>query len=424
MYIEVVKKGRSGKRKGGSKGAPSNENESVVIIGKIECWKRSVDETSPSQPTGRAKNIVKKAKNLRTNIKTLAEEFLKENIVEGQSARTKGPLDLQLDQMLRLLEKTSEKGFNNWETLEKVCNDVAVQLARDESDDLAKVRERGALTAIVKAISHVDGCARPLMPPRAVNFAVQVLKYACLSDDNRKHMLMSSDMLMVELSEFLSRILPFCYPGGDQSLLATSAVFATLTWLILYDGGADVALSKMSCEVLRYISLFCIHRQQLTHSFFSYICTVEIIEKLRSIFLVVHGPVDLPRDQPLMVFLQRGASFLDAVSGSSPFHSKISSAPSSKRESVVKGIMNSFEATEFVGLITMLDALVLYKGHTAKSASSEQLPPEIIEITFHALKTLNNFAMLSYSTFQVWLTRLFHISFSRLLTLSTEFAAR
>jgi hypothetical protein len=205
------------------------------------------------------------------------------------------------------------------------------------------------------------------------------LKRACLHDKNREYVLLSSDQIGVELSELLCRLIPYCGPSSDDILLATSALCSLLTWVLVYDNKENALVSQARDE------------------FRSYMLCIEILDRLREILLVVHGPIH-PKSA-LIVFLHRAMAMLETISGYAI--PNLHSLPVyADKGPVAKSIASAFNATELVGIVTMLDALVLYKGQTAKTASSEKLPLEIIEITYRALKTLNNLALLDVMSIQ------------------------
>lgn len=206
-----------------------------------------------------------------------------------------------------------------------------------------------------------------------------MLKRACLHDKNREYVLLSSDQISVELSELLCRLIPYCGPSADDVLLATSALCSLLTWVLVYDDKENNLVAQARDE------------------FRSYMLCIEILDRLRDILLVVHGPIN--PQSPLVVFLHRAMALLETISG----HAipNLQSLPVyADKGPIAKSIASAFNSTELVGIVTMLDALVLYKGQTAKTASSEKLPLEIIEITYRALKTLNNIALLDVMSIQ------------------------
>ncbi|KAI8812536.1 hypothetical protein BJ742DRAFT_792752 [Cladochytrium replicatum] len=128
----------------------------------------------------------------------------------------------------------------------------------------------------------------------------------------------------------------------------------------------------------------------------NYMVSAGVLEIVKEILLIVHGPL---LDDGASQFLYEATRFVEAVTALD--HTSIACIPVYAQAKQPHFLSSFIKETELVGLVTMLDALLLYKGGSSReAASSELLPTTMIEIALNGIRSLNNMARIDLVAFQ------------------------
>ncbi|CAC5420269.1 S phase cyclin A-associated protein in the endoplasmic reticulum [Mytilus coruscus] len=129
----------------------------------------------------------------------------------------------------------------------------------------------------------------------------------------------------------------------------------------------------------------------------SYMISVGIVDKLTQYFRSVQGP--LHDDKDAAEFLQHGLGLLVAVT---KFMSKRNNAIfEKKKQEDPTTLINTFEVTELVGIVSLLYGMLLHSGTPSRSDTPPpELPPATLQITITGLKMLNYMAVLNLDMLQ------------------------
>lgn len=171
------------------------------------------------------------------------------------------------------------------------------------------------------------------------------------------------------LSDFFCGLLSQCTSSCDSLLLAAARILDVFRALLTtVDSASNSEGSSM------------------VHAWMNYLLSLKVFEQLRSIFLLAHGPYDA--ELPLYKFLQSANKFLveftqratNSLGGGKGF------APSLREQ-----YASVLSSGEFVGSITMLDAILLYNsGGVSRNAAADSVQPTgALELCLEALSFLN-----------------------------------
>lgn len=129
----------------------------------------------------------------------------------------------------------------------------------------------------------------------------------------------------------------------------------------------------------------------------SYMISVGIVDKLTQYFRSVQGP--LHDDKDAAEFLLHGLGLLVAVT---KFMSKRNNAIfETKKHEDPTQLINTFQVTELVGIVSLLYGMLLHSGTPSRSdAPPPELPQATLQVTITGLKMLNYMAVLNLDMLQ------------------------
>ncbi|KAI9143199.1 hypothetical protein BKA69DRAFT_159875 [Paraphysoderma sedebokerense] len=206
-------------------------------------------------------------------------------------------LNFLVTKMRTIWSDIALKGAVDFDDLERVFYDLRVFVKEEAVSDLHWLRKSGVIldiTNIVTAVNNETG--KPKLPIRTIYHGLQVLLHSARSNNNKEYLLLNEHELLISLLELLHRLLTTCTPpSSDSNLLAASSIFALTSDLLLY------IPSKDKFELIG----------QTKDHVVGYITAIEIVESIKSIFSVIHGP--LSTNSPLLTFVEMGMKFLESA---------------------------------------------------------------------------------------------------------------
>ncbi|KAL2914641.1 hypothetical protein HK105_205779 [Polyrhizophydium stewartii] len=232
----------------------------------------------------------------------------------------------------------------------------------------------GLLGLLVEACCGVDARSMSLLPQSTICLGLEVAQCAAALPATVEYLLRSSDLLSLRMVEQLSRVVPKCAVLPETAMPVASRLFDLLSTCLEHES-ANAQTAGVQEDLVEAI----VH--------------LGVVEKLRAVYLVVHGPV-LP-ETSLATFLRQSCRFVEAVS--SPRLAGIAGRPFYERKQLrphANSLASVFGQSDLCGLVTMLDSVLLFKVGNARTAAEESLPIVCIEIAAAILRTLNNICAL------------------------------
>ena len=251
----------------------------------------------------------------------------------------------------------------------------------------------------------------PNLVQKALRIVILSLKYRSICE----MMLRSSDLLLISVVESLSKILPNCWPNvapltvAANSSSAVSAAVASPDTANADDGNVYLCVASQLCSIITRCLLYESQTASSTASVIEslqedlvrVILSSRIVDKLRAVYLVTHGP--LGGDTAFVAFLKESCLLLDTMT--STRHKRQETERPYYDSKPVKpyemALVSVFRNTELGGLVTMLDSVLLYKGGTSRAAVEEELHCDLVSISHTVLRTLNNLCALDLGMVQV-----------------------
>ncbi|KAJ3048594.1 hypothetical protein HK097_010396 [Rhizophlyctis rosea] len=342
--------------------------------------KRGMGDIVPGVSVTFDKTAKNRLKKIRKNMKSASEDF--QYISIAPVTKVSGALKIvkqKLTKLTPLLATVANERTEPEELtfrLQAVLNEAEPILETGEDSTLVD----GCLSLIISgdvqamllgALGAVDGDGWPVLSASNVQLACSIL-YASLNRPTAlSHFLLHPSLYLLELINALVRFLPLCSPAADEWLKAT-AVLMKLIVSGFRSGVADVkglGVQRMREESIQYLVL------------------IGIIDRLREIMRVVHGPI--PEGSPLLSFLVHGIQILEVSTdiyaneaNERPIYTPSTSTP-------LKSLLRNSFRGDLVGLVTMLDAIIFCKGMVEK-VGEEEVDALIVDLGLGVVRVLNN----------------------------------
>ncbi|XP_033749375.1 S phase cyclin A-associated protein in the endoplasmic reticulum-like isoform X2 [Pecten maximus] len=372
----------------------------------------------------RLKSLKKRCKKLRQRMITRGLEY--ENSLMGKLTNAESTHKAKLQKVVRDISKylqapdTGPWPQNKVSALDRALGEISRIMDKKVAADQTSLRILGGLTTLGRILQTVDVTDFNLpsvLPPKSLVLTCSVFRQACKGCyDNCHYMLFSNklgtiiDLLVHRLTILLpdeqkrpaSGFSGTTLSSGSSStsklpfdLIAVSLMqllSSILNCLAKY--GPTAKCSEASAERMSSSGdPFTIRGNDVI----SYIISVGIVDKLTQYFRGVQGPID--DDKEGAEFLQHSLGLL--VSMTKIMSKRNNSIFDQKKVEDPTQLINTYEMTELVGIVSLLYGMLLHSGAPSRSDSSPpEFPQHTMAVALTGLRMLNNMATLDLRMLQ------------------------
>ncbi|XP_078316158.1 S phase cyclin A-associated protein in the endoplasmic reticulum-like isoform X2 [Crassostrea virginica] len=371
----------------------------------------------------RHKSMKKRSKKLRQRMTTRGHEY--ENALSQKQTQTESEHKAKLHKVVRDINKylqTQDSGpwpQNKVSALDRALGEISRVLDKKGGQDQGALRALGGLNSLCRLLHVLDNTTPdlpPVIPIKTLTLACNVCKQACKSNyDNCHYMLFTNkiglvaDLLIQRLTFLLPDPKP--RPGSGQSAGSSSTT----------GGGNKLPYDALVVSLMQLLStvLSCLakHKPSVnvseasaermsgtvdtvssrSNDLISYVVSVGIVDKLTQYFRQVQGPIDEDRDGA--EFLQHSLGLLVAMT---KVMSKRNAAIFDKKKMEdPTQLISTYEATELVGIVSLLYGMLLHSGAPSRGdLSPPELPQHTQAVILTGIKMLNNMATFSLEMLQ------------------------
>ncbi|KAK3096644.1 hypothetical protein FSP39_001987 [Pinctada imbricata] len=372
----------------------------------------------------RLKSMKKRSKKLRQRMTTRGLEY--ENSLNGKQQPTDSEYRAKIQKSVRDINRylqTPDTGPwppNKVSLLDRALGEIGRIVDKKVIADQNTLRVLGGMTSFCRLLQLMDlptPDSPAILPPKSLSLICTVFKQACKGCyDNCHYMLFSNKIGVVVdmLAQRLLSMLPDDPSRPSSANTSTSLSGASQSNKLPYDVVALSLLQLMS-TILSCLaknnpvynsSEASAERMTVTgadgvtvrgNDLISYIINVGIVDKLTQYFRGVQGPIDDDKDGA--EFLQHGLGLLVAMT---KFMSKKNSAIFEKKKSEdPTQLASTYEATELVGIVSLLYGMLLHSGAPSRCETAPPLLPQhTLAVTLTGLKMLNNMATFNIDMLQ------------------------
>lgn len=377
----------------------------------------------------RLKSMKKRSKKLRQRMTTRGHEY--ENSLSQKQQQAESEHKAKIHKIVRDINKylqTQDSGpwpQNKVSALDRALGEIGRIMDKKSANDQGALRVLGGLNSLCRILHILDNPSPdlpPVIPIKTLTLASTVCRQACKSSyDNCHYMLFTnkigviSDLLIQRLTYLLPDTQP--RPGSGQSAVSSLSGASTTSCTngsrLPYDPLA-VSLMQLLATVLSClakhspasnVSEASAERMSGTvdtvssrsNDLISYVVSVGIVDKLTQYFRKVQGPIDDDKD---------GAEFLQHSLGLLVAMTKIMCKRNAaiferKKQEDPTQLISTYEATELVGIVSLLYGMLLHSGAPSRGdLSPPELPQHTMAVILTGIKMLNNMATFSLEMLQ------------------------
>ncbi|XP_021362165.1 S phase cyclin A-associated protein in the endoplasmic reticulum-like isoform X2 [Mizuhopecten yessoensis] len=372
----------------------------------------------------RLKSLKKRCKKLRQRMITRGLEY--ENSLTGKITNADSTHKAKLQKVVRDINKylqapdTGPWPQNKVSALDRALGEISRILDKKVAADQTSIRILGGLTCLGRILQTVDVNAFHLpsvLPPKSLVLTCSVFRQACKGCyDNCHYMLFSNklgtviDLLIHRLTILLPEEQKRPASGYSGTNLSSSSsgpsklpcdlVAVSLMQLLssilncLAKYGPTAKCSEAAAERMSSSGdPFTIRGNDVI----SYIISVGIVDKLTQYFRGVQGPID--EDKEGAEFLQHSLGLL--VSMTKIMSKRNTSLFDQRKVEDPTQLINTYEMTELVGIVSLLYGMLLHSGAPSRSDSSPpEFPQHTMAVALTGLRMLNNMATLDLHMLQ------------------------
>ncbi|XP_076101540.1 S phase cyclin A-associated protein in the endoplasmic reticulum-like isoform X1 [Mytilus galloprovincialis] len=365
----------------------------------------------------RLKSMKKRCKKLRQRMTTRGLEY--ESSLSGKQQSIESEHKAKLHKVIKDITKylqNTERGpwsQSRVSALDRALGEISRILDKKIPADQTCLRVLSGLNTLSRILLLVDAAnpeLPPILPQKSIILTCTVFRQACKGCYDNCHYMMFSNKVGNVL-ELLSQRLLVMMPNDQNlsSLSSSSSQPASLPYDAVAVSTLQLVSTVLSCLAKHNPSInsseASMERMSGTGDAFmsrgndmiSYMISVGIVDKLTQYFRSVQGP--LHDDKDAAEFLQHGLGLLVAVT---KFMSKRNNAIfEKKKQEDPTTLINTFEVTELVGIVSLLYGMLLHSGTPSRSDTPPpELPPATLQITITGLKMLNYMAVLNLDMLQ------------------------
>ncbi|XP_060063771.1 S phase cyclin A-associated protein in the endoplasmic reticulum-like [Ylistrum balloti] len=372
----------------------------------------------------RLKSLKKRCKKLRQRMVTRGLEY--ENSLTGKLTNADSAHKAKLQKVVRDISKylqapdTGPWPQNKVSALDRALGEISRIMDKKVAADQTSLRILGGLTTLGRILQTVDVTDFHLpsvLPAKSLVLTCSVFRQACKGCyDNCHYMLFSNklgtiiDLLVHRLTILLPEEQKRPASGFSGTNLSSGSsgpcklpfdlVAVSLMQLLssilncLAKYGPTAKCSEASAERMSSSGdPFTIRGNDVI----SYIISVGIVDKLTQYFRGVQGPID--EDKEGAEFLQHSLGLL--VSMTKIMSKRNNSIFDQKKVEDPTQLINTYEMTELVGIVSLLYGMLLHSGAPSRNDSSPpEFPQHTMAVTLTGLRMLNNMATLDLPMLQ------------------------
>ncbi|KAJ3041445.1 hypothetical protein HDV00_009426 [Rhizophlyctis rosea] len=261
---------------------------------------------------------------------------------------------------------------SGWEGRARDLEEVILGGGGEVVGYLSVVVQGGLCEGLVKAVGCVDGGGRVVLSSRSIDLASSIMHTIISRPSTLSYFILHPSLYFVDVVGCLGRVLGMCTPrvGEEGWLRAAGGLMRVLVgW---FRGGVEEVkgggVGRMRGEGVIYLLL------------------IGIIDRLREFMRVVHGPI--AETSQLHRFLLLSAELLEAVTSTNTQSTLPIWHPTPP--SVRKSLLCEAFRGDLVGLVTMLDSIIFYKGATGGDVGVEEVDERVVRLTVGVLRVLGN----------------------------------
>ncbi|XP_056020838.1 S phase cyclin A-associated protein in the endoplasmic reticulum-like isoform X2 [Ostrea edulis] len=373
----------------------------------------------------RHKSMKKRAKKLRQRMTTRGHEY--ENSLSQKQQQAESGHKAKIHKIVRDINKylqTQDSGpwpQNKVSALDRALGEISRILDKKSGQDQTALRVLGGLSSLCRLLNVLDNSTPdlpPVIPPKTLTLTSNVCRQACKSNyDNCHYILLTNKTGVITdlLIQRLSFLLPDTQsrPGSGLSTSSTQSTGSGAGNKLPYDAFALSLMQLMSTVLsclaknspLSNVSEASAERMSGTvdtvssrgNDLISYIVSVGIVDKLTQYFRKVQGPIDDDRDGA--EFLQHCLGLLVAMT--KVMSKRIAAIFEKKKLEDPTQLISTYEATELVGIVSLLYGMLLHSGAPSRGElSPPELPQHTLAVILTGIKMLNNMATFSLEMLQ------------------------
>ncbi|XP_064608297.1 S phase cyclin A-associated protein in the endoplasmic reticulum-like isoform X2 [Liolophura sinensis] len=367
----------------------------------------------------RQKALKKRCKKLRQRMSSRGQEY--ESSLSGKQSPVESQHKAKLQKLVKDVNKylqcpdTGPWPQNRVTALDRALGEIIRILDKKVQGDQITFCRLGGLTSLCRLLmllNRSNASLPPVIPPKSLVLVCNAFKFSCKGCyDNCHYMLFSNkvgtlvDLLIHQLSVMLPENVTMSTACGEEgsSRLSTKLPYDPVVSNLMF------ALSTiLSCLAKNNPTFNCSEAaaERTSNSgdafmsrgndVISYVISVGIVDKLTQYLNSVHGPIDEERD--IAEFLQHSLGLLVAIT---KFTSKRNSSPFDQKKEDPTQLINTFEVTDLVGIVSLLYGMLLHSGAPARGeAAPPDLPQHTIAVTTIGIRMLNHMAMLDLPMLQ------------------------
>ncbi|BFZ01533.1 hypothetical protein BsWGS_04572 [Bradybaena similaris] len=308
---------------------------------------------------------------------------------------------------------------NKVSALDRALGEVGRILEKKNANDQGSFRILGGFSSLSRILLTIEDTTPTLpcvIPPKSLSHTADVYRLACKNNfDNCHYMLFSNKIgsLVDHLINRLNTMMPedFGRPAGTTNgNVDNGNEMNSLPFDPVCSGIMQVLGTVLSCLAKNNPASNCSEAssERMTgtgdaftnrgNDIISYIISVGVIDKLRTYFSAVRGPVDGNKNSA--DFLLHSLGLLIAMT---KFMSKRNiNVFDPKRPEDPTQLIYTFEVTELVGIVSLLYGMLLHSGAPSRSVDSlpRELAPQPVSIILAGLRMLNHMAVLDLQMLQ------------------------
>ncbi|XP_025077165.1 LOW QUALITY PROTEIN: S phase cyclin A-associated protein in the endoplasmic reticulum-like [Pomacea canaliculata] len=408
-----------------------NNSGSVMSKNEIESFnlKHIVDAPDNSNhpkivtEKERQKSLKKRCKKIRQRMMSRGAEYETSLSNKQQTADSEHKAKLQklIKDVSKYLQQqdTGPWPQNKVSALDRALGEMTRILERKNLPDQNTFRVLGGLTSLMRVLGSIEDSTPskpPVIPAKSLSLACEVYRLACKGCyESCRYTLFSNkigvlvDYLIHRLSIMIpsdsslerglggsslgglgSSVSSLPYDGVATSLMAVlTTVLSCLAKHSPASNSSEASLERMSAAGDTMASR--------SSDIISYIISVGVIDKLRWYFSAVRGPVD--SDKNAQDFLHNSLGLLVAMT---KFISKRNNTIFDKKKiDDPSQLISTFEATDLVGIVSLLYGMMLYSGAPSRSdVAPPELSAQTLAIIISGLRMLNHMALLDLNMLQ------------------------
>ncbi|XP_069138019.1 S phase cyclin A-associated protein in the endoplasmic reticulum-like isoform X2 [Argopecten irradians] len=373
----------------------------------------------------RLKSLKKRCKKLRQRMITRGLEY--ENSLTGKLTNAESTHKAKLQKVIRDISKylqAPDSGpwpQNKVSALDRALGEISRIMDKKVAADQTCLRLLGGLTTLGRILQTVDVTDFNLpsvLPPKSLVLTSSVFRQACKGCYDNCHYMLFSNKLGTVIDLLVHR-LTILLP--DEQKRPSSGLSGTNLSSGSSGGPCKLPFDLVAVSLMQLLSsiLNCLAKYGPTakcseaaaermsssgdpftirgNDVISYIISVGIVDKLTQYFRGVQGPIDADKE---------GAEFLQHSLGLLVSMTKIMSKRNNfifdqKKVEDPTQLINTYEMTELVGIVSLLYGMLLHSGAPSRSDSSPpEFPQHTMAVALTGLRMLNNMATLDLHMLQ------------------------